>query len=127
MKAYTINEIREEIGMIMKKILNPQFQTIYSQNIEKYQFCLPELMFANQNAVDSLVDSFAGAFHSHKAVNNVISQTSDVLLVCFFIRYHLLTGYLCEQPSDKILYLPKMEKDFFSHLLKVTYLSPESR
>lgn len=122
MKEYTVNQIRTSLGKIMETILTPEFNSIYNQNIEKYAPCLPELMIEHQEATDSLVNSFAAALNSPKTIKNIILSTSPVLLICFFMRYHLLTGYLYNQQQNALTSLPVNKSDFFTILLNNTYL-----
>lgn len=122
MKEYTVNQIRIALGKIMKNLLIPEFNAIYTQNIEKYAPCLPEVMARHQTETDSLVNTFAATLDSPKNIKNIILSTSPVLLICFFMRYHLLASYLCEQNQNALTSLPVNKGDFFTALLNSTYL-----
>lgn len=122
MKEYTVNQIRISLGKIMETLLIPEFNSIYSQNVEKYAPCLPELMLDYQEDTDSLVNSFAATLGSQEAVKKIILSTPPALLICFFMRYHLLTRYLCEQQQNALVSLPVNNDELFIFLLNDAYL-----
>lgn len=121
MKTYTVNQIRETLGQIMITILTPDFRATYAQDLQRDMEKIFQLMAKNWAATDSLVSSLALVLDSQPEMETLIAETPGSLLICFYMRYHLLTGFLVKQEQDKQLIMPESKEDFFKYLFTVFF------
>lgn len=123
MKNYTVKEIRTILYPIVSEILTPEFNAIYSSNAQKYSPCMAELMTTKTLETDEFVKALASCIGSISKTTDLVQSSPDQLLICFFMRYHLLTGYLANEQQDKTILLPETETDIFTYLLTEFYLT----
>lgn len=120
MKTYTVNEIRQTLGAILKPIFTESFNAKYHDYATKYGDSPEDFISAatdNSADINILIGELVYNRHNPKLVETLIQSHSPKILSGIFLRYHVLTRYLISLDQDSTITLPATQEDFFIELL----------
>lgn len=125
MKTYTVNEIRQTLGAILKPIFTESFNAKYHDYVIKYEDTPEDFISAaidDNTGINSLIGELVYNRHNPQLVEALIQSHSPKTLSGIFLRYHVLTHYLISLDQDSTIILPAKQEDFFIELLSNFWL-----
>lgn len=120
MKTYTVNEIRQTLGSILKPIFTESYTEKYNDFVIKYKDSPEDFVSAavdNSTEINILIGELVYNRHNPQLIEFLIQSHSSKILGGIFLRYHVLTQYLISLDQDATIILPAKQEDFFTELL----------
>lgn len=116
MEQITVNDVRIRLGKIMDVLLASGFNEKYKRGSQIVDVDSTEYVLLNARC-DIFVRELSQLLYNKDRFSHALRLSDDHLFVCFYLRYHSITGFLAKQNQDNILQVPAGKKDFFSYMM----------
>ena len=104
MKTYTVNEIRQTLGAILKPIFTESFNAKYHDYATKYGDSPEDFISAatdNSADINILIGELVYNRHNPKLVETLIQSHSPKILSGIFLRYHVCLLYTSDAADER--------------------------